>query len=752
MDVSPDISSQSATETTTKPFAFPKRRTGLSTLRILLFSLSVVSLLIGAEGATAHYLKLAWGNRAHPVGWLLSMLFLLLAFSPPPRQIAASVRSSIKPKTAFFVFWVLVFTVSHLWNFRTSPWNGDGLFDESGWDLWFLKEYVIGHPFQAAWFMTPISRETLFHYYVWGFLRLFGYNLLSFDAALFVIALVTFVFTLLLVHLFFRSYIVTSIAALIFIFLPYAFIYTFAGYRYPMGTALCVASLYFLHLGFKNTSSFHASLGGILAGLCLASSISGKQYLYVLSLFVPLYAAFHWKTLKPSLHARLLAIAVFAFLVAATPILFYIYFDWQPYTLYEKNFINSFLQAVWGKPPGLKWYTTELWNCFFSIPANRFFIPDTLPIPLPYYFFLVPGLALAVIKKRYDIALLATVPVVLAFIAGAGTHRLLLAVPFWIILMAFTFAGLLKLTMRTGFKFYLWGASALILMLGFVPSVRYIHAKVKDPLSIGYWAQDQVAVSRFLRTVVAGKEPANPPRLERDELKRVEGVPDAPYDTLICQNMAFSIIHLFLHDYGDQKILSFCGGSPMYVMTQQDVWHANKRAIVDYYIPSGKDLKLIWEKDSKTDRIIKTLEPVRELGTEESISFSFAGRTWNFYVLNIGSENIPEFQERVRNLPDAAAPAPKPTKTPTSKVAATQTASSGGWTFCANENEQCNFGGSKQVRYGANDIYIYGTFTDGVLCFSPAFGSDPISGVVKHCEYLDTSTPAPTPRLRRRSP
>ncbi len=53
-------------------------------------------------------------------------------------------------------------------------------------------------------FISPISRETLFHYYVWGFLKLFGFNILSYEAALFVIWLTTFVFTLLLVDLFFR--------------------------------------------------------------------------------------------------------------------------------------------------------------------------------------------------------------------------------------------------------------------------------------------------------------------------------------------------------------------------------------------------------------------------------------------------------------------------------------------------------------------------------------------------------------------
>ena len=113
------------------------------------------------------------------------MLFLMLAFLPGPRELAASLKASIKPKTAFFLFWILFFVVSHLWNFRTAPWNGNALFDESGWDLWYLKSYVIGHPYQPAWFHAPISRETLFHYYVLGFLRLFGFNILSYEAALF---------------------------------------------------------------------------------------------------------------------------------------------------------------------------------------------------------------------------------------------------------------------------------------------------------------------------------------------------------------------------------------------------------------------------------------------------------------------------------------------------------------------------------------------------------------------------------------
>src|SRR5438093_11588742 len=100
-----------------------------SPLRILFFILSFVCLAIGAWGARAHYLRSAWGNPWQLIGWLFSMLFLLLAFAPSIRKMVIMRR-----KAAFFLFWILIFVVSHLWNFRTAPWNGNGLFDESGWD------------------------------------------------------------------------------------------------------------------------------------------------------------------------------------------------------------------------------------------------------------------------------------------------------------------------------------------------------------------------------------------------------------------------------------------------------------------------------------------------------------------------------------------------------------------------------------------------------------------------------------------
>lgn len=634
--------------------------------RPLFLGLSLVAFGVCILGGIAHYCKASWGDPWQPIGWLLSMLFLLAAFTAIPRELVGRFKSLATPKAAFFLFWILVFVVSHLWNFRTAPWNGNALFDESGWDLWFLKNNVIGHPYQAAWFHPPVlARETLFHYYIWAFLRLFGFNILSYEAALFCIWLTTFVFTLLLVDLFFDSYIVTSVAAVVLNFLPFAFIYTFAGYRYPMAVALAVASLYFLHLGFRNRSGFCLSLGGIAAGLCLASSISGKQYLLGLVIAAPFYGLFYWRSLTQSVTWKSLAVVVYGFLAAAAPIFLYILFNQKDYTYYESAFLRDFWHGVQTVPfpTGLTPFTKQLYDCFFSIPGPRFFIPDTLPIPLPYYWLLVPGLFLALWQKRFEIPLLAIVPVGGAFIARAIENRLLLPIPFWVILMSFTVAWLLRLRPWPVLQILAGIVAASILLQGLVPSVTYIYRKTRDPFSIRYYAQEEVAVSRFFRHVVAGEEHPAPPHLERDEFNRIRGIPDPGFDTLICQQDAYSILHLFLHDYDDAKIMSFCGDYPFgIVMSEQDVWNKNKAAIASYR-RSNKDLKLIWERHPKTERIISVFQALRDFGTEDSISYSFEGRTRTFYVLNIPNRNIQRFQRRVKALPDAPqlGSAPEPT-------------------------------------------------------------------------------------------
>jgi hypothetical protein len=380
---------------------------------------------------------------------------------------------------------------------------------------------------------------------VWGFLKLFGFNILSYEAALFVIWLTAFVFTLLLVDLFFRSYLVTSVTALVLNFLPFAFIYTFVEYRYPMTVALAVVSLYFLYAGFRNGSPFCLSLGGVAAGLCVASSIPGKQYVLALLIAAPLYAVFYWSSLRRSVTWTSLAIVVYGFLAAATPILCYIIFRRGDYTYYEGAYLHQFWDAVRGTPApnDMRYYVTGLWKCFFAAQFwSRLLFPDFLPIPLPYYWFLVPGVVLAVWEKRFEIVLLATLPVVGVFVTGdlPLSSGLLLAIPFWIILISFTLAGLLKLRPWPGVLIVVGVLAGLILLKGLGPSIRYIYNTTKNHyLSMAHWRQGEVSVARFLRNVVAGRESPNPPPLEHNEFNRTAAIPNPPYDTLICQTLAW---------------------------------------------------------------------------------------------------------------------------------------------------------------------------------------------------------------------
>lgn len=80
------------------------------------------------------------------------------------------------------------------------------------------------------------------------------------------------------------------------------------------------------------------------------------------------------------------------------------------------------------------------------------------------------------------------------------------------------------------------------------------------------------------------------------------------------------------------------------------------------------------------------------------------------------------------------------------------TAPSVTWTQCAIENQQCNFVGTKKVRYGANGIYVSKIFTNGVNCSNSVF-TDPAVGVAKRCDISSEAvTQAPTPTADEEQP
>lgn len=69
--------------------------------------------------------------------------------------------------------------------------------------------------------------------------------------------------------------------------------------------------------------------------------------------------------------------------------------------------------------------------------------------------------------------------------------------------------------------------------------------------------------------------------------------------------------------------------------------------------------------------------------------------------------------------------APTPSPTPTV------------WTACASENGVCLFDGTADVRYGLDGVYVTKSATYAIGCNNRDFGSDPVSGVAKVCEYAN---------------
>jgi hypothetical protein len=66
------------------------------------------------------------------------------------------------------------------------------------------------------------------------------------------------------------------------------------------------------------------------------------------------------------------------------------------------------------------------------------------------------------------------------------------------------------------------------------------------------------------------------------------------------------------------------------------------------------------------------------------------------------------------------------------------------WTFCADENQLCQFTGTKLVRYGSGATFTFQLATNGISCNNTTFG-DPLFGTVKHCDYTDLTITADGP-------
>ncbi len=623
-------------------------------LRRLFFGLFIVSAIACVVATCLHYTRTFPGNNLTWLAWLASLVFLLATYCPnwPEIKQWAAAMWEDKSFVVVFVILALVFLVSHVWNFKTAPWNQNGLFDDAAWDIYFAKQHIFTHEaFQTA-ISEGIARETIFHYYIGVWFVPFGYNLLTFSLALLVLGMTTFVFTTLIVHHLFKNYLVTTVSALVFNFLPFHFIQTFIGHRYAMAAPLLTSSLYFLMTGFSRRSAFRVAWSAILAALCVQSAIMGKHFLMCLFAAAVLLAVTDYKRSVTREKIGLAIVFVAGLVAALVPMIVFICYNRTVYFAHEKELSALFFQAYKNRAAGaLTPYIHDLKSIFFEpLSYRRLSMLDYVLIPFWYYAFLIPGIVIALLKRRFEIVLLATVPVVGAFISTAYDFRVLHAAPFWIILMAFTLHALTRLERLT--RSYLvnlavLAAAGCILAAGWIPSVKYLYAKSKDPFSIYILGQQDVGVARFIQDIVAGvQHPSS--RRKHDEFRRPSGLAEPKYDAFVCNETGFAVTHLFLQDYGDRQIMSFCDQLPMLHFTDAGVFAMNKRAMNNYY--GAKDLMLIWQKTTKSDKAIAAFGKMRHLGEDKLLETKHGGRTYTFYVLTIPRANVTTLKQELAAL------------------------------------------------------------------------------------------------------
>ena len=627
---------------------------GKDRLHRLFFGLFALSAIVCVIATNFHYTRKYPGNPLTWLAWLSSLVFLLATYCPARQEIKQWAASLWEDKRFLrvFGFLVVLFLVSHIWNFKTAPWNQNGLFDDAAWDIYFAKKYVFTHePFQAA-FPDGIAREIIFHYYISIWFILFGYNLLVFNLSLLVLGLSTLVFTCLLIQALLKNYFVTIVSGVVFNFLPLHFIQTFIGHRYAMAAPLITASLYFLTTGFLHRSAFRVALSAILAALCVDSAIMGKQFVMCLLATAVLSGVVSYKRTVTRNNIALAAIFLVGLAASMVPLILFVQYHWNIYFGHERDLSALFFQAYKNRASGaLNPYIADLKGIFFdSFYGKRLSMQGFVIIPFAYYVFLIPGLVIALIRKRFEIVLLAIVPVVGAFISTAYDFRVLHAAPFWIILMAYSFHALTRLETVT--RSYLinlgvFAVAGTILAAGWIPSVRYIYAQTKTPDSIYLLGQHDVAVARFVRDIVAGVTHPSV-RRKHNEFRKLPNLPEPAYDSFVCDESSFAITHLFLQDYNDRQIMSFCEQAPMMNATEAGVFAMNRKALATYN--GSKGLMLIWQQSPKSARTIAAFGSLSHLGTAKLLEARHAGKSFVFYVLTIPAANVSRVKQELAGL------------------------------------------------------------------------------------------------------
>jgi hypothetical protein len=367
-------------------------------------------------------------------------------------------------------------------------------------------------------------------------------------------------------------------------------------------------------------------------------------------------------------------IFLISFIIAATPLLVYIGYHTQDYFIRESSLTKEFFEKYQKDGyEGIKPYVDYMNEVFVKdFSFRRQFVPGFPVIPLPYYLIIIPGLIAAVLMKRYEIFFISTIPAAGSFIAGCYDFRVLISAPAWIIAMSaylyYCFGDLVKKEKNTiaplnkpenmkgnksgrftkGIRYCAAAASVAIIIWGLIPAISYINKVSKDSNYLYLLPHKDVAVSRVVQDIVLGAEQPSA-EMKTDELNRKSDLSQVPYDTLVSPQGAYAIMHLFLQNYDDKKILAFNNQTIQAILSPEEVLKNNIEAIKNYTAAS-KDLKLVWEVSDKSQKAIDFFSKFKGYGTDETVTRSCDGVSFSLYIMTIKNENIEKLKNDLQLL------------------------------------------------------------------------------------------------------
>jgi len=326
----------------------------------------------------------------------------------------------------------------------------------------------------------------------------------------------------------------------------------------------------------------------------------------------------------------------------------YIAFNYDVYATREQNLLRDFTALLReGGFPAVKPHIDQITELFFAENSfRRQFLVDYKIIPFSYYLLVIPGMWLVLINRRFEIFFLSLIPVVGAFLSGAYDFRVLLAVPIWVLAMAYiinyVFSSKFNPRIKKGGLMVVVSA---IILPGVISSILYISKVSNNPNHFYLLPHKDVAISRLIQDIVVGNtEPTSD--MKPDEFNRRIVGRKIEHVTLACPYSAYAIAHLYLQEFNDKKILSFCNQGIQSLKTQEEILRNNINAVLQHQ-PNNNDLKLVWEVSDRSSDIIRMFSKYNIFGEDEVLSDVIDENTFSVYILTIKSTNIRKFQEEV---------------------------------------------------------------------------------------------------------